>query len=282
MTAVGLLSVGAMGWQLARSLRARGIRVLTSAKGRSSATRGRAQELGVELVDDVGALVNTVEIIISLVPPASAMNVVKNVAESAPSEMLLVDANSIAPQTAASMDATLSAHGMRFVDASVMTLPRDVSPRMYVCGPAREAILDLDHEDFRMIDMGPQIGRASALKMCLSLLTKSTMGLWYAMLAAAERFEVQDELQAVLDVPHPLFSAETRAQIASYAEKDHLSVRASRWSGEMSECSKSLESLGAAQAYTEATERIFRLLAQAKTPGEVSGLAELLGSEKDR
>ncbi len=281
MTAVGLLSVGAMGWQLARSLRARGIRVLTSAKGRSSATRARGEQLGVELVEDVETLVSNVQIVISLVPPASAMNVVKNVMESASEGLLLVEADSIAPQTAQSMEGMLNARGLRFVDASVMTLPRDVSPRMYVCGAAREDVVALDHEDFRVIDMGPHVGRASALKMCLSLLTKSTMGLWYAMLASAERFEVQDELQEVLDVPHPLFSSETRAQIASYAAKDHLCVRAARWSGEMSECSKSLETLGAARAYAEATERLFRLLAQVDTPGEVSGLAALLGSKKD-
>jgi len=76
---VGIVSPGAMGSAIAHALAVGGARVVTSVSGRSERTRRLAERAGAELLPDLRAVVREAEVVLSIVPPESALGVLADV-----------------------------------------------------------------------------------------------------------------------------------------------------------------------------------------------------------
>src|SRR5690606_1858291 len=194
---IAVVATGEMGSAVGAALVRRGHRVITDLTGRSAASRALAAEAGIEDVGSVTTLVEIAEIVLSIVPPAVAPGFARTVAtalEKTGARPVFVDCNAVAPATVAEIASPFDALGTPFVDAGIVgPAPRADRPpvRFYVSGRARAALLALDVPEIKVIDMGDEVGRASAIKMCYAALNKGFDALLTSVLLAAERLGVR-------------------------------------------------------------------------------------------
>ncbi len=142
MRTIGLISPGDMGQAVGALLVDGGVRVVTCVAERSDRTRALARSAGFTEVPTLDALVRESELVLSIVPPAQAVAVARDVASalrSTGSRVVYVDCNAIAPRTARDVAAVIAPTGSGFVDAGIVGgPPRDApSPRFYASGPDR-------------------------------------------------------------------------------------------------------------------------------------------------
>src|SRR5829696_8556415 len=99
---VGVLHPGAMGAAIGGVLVAAGHDVVWASAGRSGATARRAADAGLRDVTDVRELARMSDVVLSICPPDAARAVASSVAGA---DGIFVDANAIAPHTAAEVAA---------------------------------------------------------------------------------------------------------------------------------------------------------------------------------
>ncbi|KAI0391150.1 6-phosphogluconate dehydrogenase C-terminal domain-like protein [Xylariaceae sp. FL0594] len=79
---IGIISIGDMGMGIAKLLVAHGFSVATTCKGRSNDTLERARSASVEVFDSDEELVETCDVILSVVPPRDALATAQRVANA--------------------------------------------------------------------------------------------------------------------------------------------------------------------------------------------------------
>lgn len=239
---IGILSPGDMGHGIGWALRDHGARVVTALAGRSARTRSLAAEAGIEDLGTVDALVAAADAVLSVVVPASAVAVARDVAAALarrPRQLLYVDANAISPTTAQAVETIVTTAGGSFVDGCIIgSPPPSDGTRLYTSGPegARAAAL-LSRYGLETADLGPVVGRASGLKMCYAAYTKGMQTLALEVLVAAEALGLTDSLNGT-----PGGIARERSRL----DRKLVTVppKAHRWVGEMEEIARTLEDLG--------------------------------------
>src|SRR2546422_463200 len=143
-TTIGLLNPGEMGSVVGAAVRSGGSRVLWAGEGRSAATRKRASEAGLEDAGSVSALVSASDVILSVCPPAAAVDVAAQVAKLRFAGTY-VDGNAIAPATAREIGGIIEKGGATFVDGGIIGPPpvKQGTTRFYVSGTGAERIAAL-------------------------------------------------------------------------------------------------------------------------------------------
>lgn len=253
-----MLSAGDMGHAVGRVARGRGCRVVTSLAGRSGRTRALAHEAGIGDGGDLAAVVEAADIILSILPPAEAPALARAVAACTVSakERLFVDCNAVAPATALAIGRTVSDAGFAFVDGGIVGRPPVAPPptRLYVSGPEAGRLAFLEDDRLTVRDLGPEPGRASALKMCYAALTKGSWTLFAALSTAAHRLGVAETLDREL--------AESQAAVRERQRTvlPRLPLDAGRWIGEMEEIAATLDAAGLPDGFHRAAAEMFRLL----------------------
>ena len=197
METVAVIGAGAMGAGVGRRLHDSGCTVLTLLDGRTQATRERAAAAGMR--EATPAEVGRADLVLSVVPPAQAGAVVDSLLPALSGGTLFCDANAVSPATTHRLADLVTGAGGRFVDGAVIGGPPADGydgPRLYLAGEhaAEVAALGGRGLDVRVLD-GP-VGAASALKMCYGGLNKGVIALATAVLLAAERHGVADDLVA--------------------------------------------------------------------------------------
>ncbi len=122
---IGILYAGELGSTFGSQLVGNGFRVVSTLEGRSARTGRLCQEAGLTVLDSVGRVLECSEVVISLVPPAAALDLARNVArllQSASRKLVYVDANSISPPTAIKIAEVLDLENVDFVDAAIRGL----------------------------------------------------------------------------------------------------------------------------------------------------------------
>jgi 3-hydroxyisobutyrate dehydrogenase-like beta-hydroxyacid dehydrogenase len=227
MPTVGLLHPGAMGATLARGLA--GAELLWCPDGRSDATRRRAE--AVRLTPYAfDALKAAAGVVISICPPAAAEDVARSLAGFGGT---FVDANAVSPMRKAQLGAPF---GERFVDGSVIG-GAGGPVRLYLAGERADEVAALFTGDVTAVDLGPEIGRASRLKMAYAHYQKGSRAL-----AAASHALVADS-----DLAGHLLAEGERIRAAALARPGELpgvAARAWRWGPEMLEIADTLEADG--------------------------------------
>ena len=255
---VGILSPGDMGHGVGRALReCNGLRVVTDLSGRSDRTRGLADAAGFEDLGSLDAVAAEADLVLSILPPAAAEGFAADLAGRIGADgPVFADMNAVAPETARRIAARFP--GDRFVDGGIVgPSPRGPKPtRFYVSGAPAAVMGALASERIAVRPLGPEIGRASAQKMLYSALNKGYWALQAAVLTAAERAGLSDELRAELAFSQPDVLARMEDRIGL------LPADAHRFHPEMAEIAAFFESLGMTTGFHRGAEDLFRLLAR--------------------
>src|SRR5690606_23825933 len=116
----------------------------------------------------------------------------------------------------------------------------------YVSGPYCAPVLALDCDTIRVRAIGAEIGRASALKMVYAALTKGTWALQTALLMAALRLDVYDELISEFE------GSQTDELKAMRARVPFLPADSGRWAPEMDEIADTFAAAGVPEGFHRA------------------------------
>ena len=132
---IGLLHPGEMGSTVGASARANASRVLWVSEERSAQTIARAAAAGLEDAKTHAALVAASDVIFSVCPPHSALDLARAVAAQGFSG-IFVDANAVAPGTAREIGHTVERGGATFVDGGIIGPPARArgTTRLYLSG----------------------------------------------------------------------------------------------------------------------------------------------------
>ncbi len=258
MKTIGVLSPGDMGHGVGRALReCNGLRMVTDLSGRSARTRGLAKAAGFEDLGSLDAVVEESDLVLSIMPPAAAEDFTARIAPLiGPDGPVFADMNAVAPETVRRIATRFPV--ARFVDGGIVgPSPKGPNPtRFYVSGAQAAAMEALASERIAVHPLGPEIGRASAQKMLYSALNKGYWALQAAVLTAAERAGLAEELRAELAFSQPAVLARMEERIGM------LPADAHRFHPEMAEVAAFFESLGMTTGFHRGAEDLFRLLAR--------------------
>ncbi|HVL85758.1 MAG TPA: hypothetical protein VM367_15945 [Pseudonocardia sp.] len=164
---IGVLHPGVMGAAIGSALKPVAGAVIWAVAGRGRATAKRAEIADLIGVPDVAGLARRSDLIVSVCPPAAALDVARQVAaalDGRPQRPLYVDANTVAPTTAREIGALLGAEHV--VDGLIVGPPawQRGSTVLWLSGTAATAVAALfDSSPFeaRVLDRG--LGAASGL-----------------------------------------------------------------------------------------------------------------------
>ncbi|HEX6997632.1 MAG TPA: DUF1932 domain-containing protein [Gammaproteobacteria bacterium] len=257
---VGLIGTGDMGSAVGAALVAAGYEVITDLSERSAHSRRLAEIARLTDVQSLRAVVERADLILSIVPPAAAPAVAERVADAmsaAGRRPVFADCNAVSPSTARAIARLFDPEA--FIDAGIVgRAPRARvagSTRVYASGEARAALLGLAVPELALIDMGPEVGRASAIKMMYASLNKGTDALHAAALLAAERLGVRAELMEELE------RSQKEALRRMTERVPFMAAVAERFVGEMHEIAATYESAGLTPDFHRGAAWLFERLA---------------------
>ena len=194
MSTVGVLHPGEMGAAIAVGACSAGNDVVWSTDGRSETTRRRADVAHLRPLENLAAVVELAEVLVSVCPPDSADDVARRVADCRFGG-IYVDANAVSPGTAARINALVTAAGATYVDGGIIGGP--TQPRLFLAGAAATAVAGLFSHATPVtavvLDDAGEYG-PSALKMTYAAWSKGTTAMLLAVAATAERLGVSAEL----------------------------------------------------------------------------------------
>ncbi len=255
---VALLSPGDMGHAIGAVLQRNGLRVITNLRGRSARTQALAQAAGISDIPDDESLVREADLLLSIMPPASAYALGERIASTlrhTETELIFVDCNAIAPRTAQALDHLLTEAGAAFVDAGIIggpPHPGEVGPRLYVSGTRAADVASLNEYGLDVRVVGTQSGQASGLKMCYASITKGLTALATTALVAGHTMGLQEELLAELQ-DLAIFRSIKRSVPA-------MPPKAYRWVGEMQEIARTFADLGLPAQMPEGASALYHFV----------------------
>jgi 3-hydroxyisobutyrate dehydrogenase-like beta-hydroxyacid dehydrogenase len=234
---VGLVHPGAMGASVGRCLQANRHEVLWASEGRSAATRERAQSF--RDVGTVQALAGEAELILSICPPHSALEVARSVEGFGG---MYVDANAISPMRARE----IAAIHPRFVDGGIVgSPPEEPGTTLYLSGSGAASVAVL----FVGTNLEARVvADASAIKMAYAAWSKGSAAMLLAIRDVARHFGVEDEWK--------LAAPELAARVPR-AEQS-AATKGWRWEGEMEEIADTFAAAGQPDGFHRAAARVYR------------------------
>jgi 3-hydroxyisobutyrate dehydrogenase-like beta-hydroxyacid dehydrogenase len=260
MRVVGILSPGAMGSAIGASLRAGGARVVTTVAGRSPRSAQFAQDAGIEVLPGIDEVVSAADLVLSVVPPDSALHVATALAAAAARtgrRPLVADLNAIAPATVADVHRALD--GLDLVDGSISGPPPadGRSTSIYLSGPSYLELASLAAPGIEWRPVGDRIGAASAVKMCTASVYKGLSAILAHALLTAEQHGVTNHVLADLDKLLP----------DALRQPVQAATKAWRFVGEMEQIAVTQAGAGLTPALFDGVAEVYRELATSQWGG---------------
>jgi 3-hydroxyisobutyrate dehydrogenase-like beta-hydroxyacid dehydrogenase len=256
---IAILMPGDMGHGCAIAFRENGFRVVTTLAGRSARTRGLAKTARVEDLGSFEAVVTQADLVLSILPPESALAQAKIVADAmiaTDRRPVYADCNAISPSTTKRVGAEVARAGAVYIDGGIIgsnPVKAKGGTRLYVSGPDVSAAQELDGKGFKVRALGAEIGRASAMKMIYAGATKGTFSLHAAILTAAQAHGLTDDYLAEIAESNP-------AMLTAMENKvPRIPLDAGRWLGEMNEIAATLAEAGVTPKFHEGAADIMAL-----------------------
>lgn len=270
---VGVVHPGAMGSSLMRTA---GGQVLWASENRSPATRARAEASGATEVATLAELTARADIVVSVCPPGSAVELAVEVADSG-FDGLYCDANAVSPATSHEIAQRFE----RFVDGGIIGPPvqSSGSTRLYLSGADAEAVAAVwEGTALGVHVIGDQPGQASALKMAYAGWTKASSALLLAIRAMARAEGVEDALVAEWDISRQGLAARSEWTAALTGPK------AWRFVGEMQQIADSMRAAGLSGLFHDGAGDTYQRMAPLKGRENptLDEVLELLGSPDRR
>jgi len=218
---IALIGYGEVGRILAADLRSAGVEDLIVWDRLfpvcASAPRRAAASSGMPVAASMAQAVSGRDLVISAVTAGNCAPAADEAARAIPSQAVYFDLNSVAPRTKRAAAAAIEAAGGRYVEAAVMSpiAPKRIGSPMLIGGPHAAAFEPLARRlgfaGIRVFDA--TVGKASAAKMCRSVMVKGLEALLAESLLAARRHGVE---RAVLESLGDLFPHEDWERIGAY------------------------------------------------------------------
>jgi 3-hydroxyisobutyrate dehydrogenase-like beta-hydroxyacid dehydrogenase len=193
--AIALIGFGEVGGIFARDLRATGARL---AAWDILFPSGKPESAHARLAHSAADAVRDAELIISAVTAAQTLEAAHSVCSGLPKGAWFLDLNSASPAMKKAAAGAIEAAGGRYVEAAVMSPvpPKRLATPMLLGGPHAQAFLPLASElGLRGCKpFSPELGKASAAKMCRSVMVKGIEALLTESLLSARRYGVENEV----------------------------------------------------------------------------------------
>ena len=253
---VALIGLGEVGQALARDLRASGVRAITAYDiafaNPESAQRKAAAALDLTVATSAKVAVDGAQLAICAVTAGSDLEAAAAVAPGVPSGVIYVDVNSVSPKTKQQAAAIIEKAGGRYVEAAVMSPihPKGIATPILLGGKHTAAFLELAGPlGFNAKFHSVEIGRASSVKMCRSIMVKGIEALVAEFLMTSHHYGVTDEVQASLNdlFPGHDWDKTGRYMLSRVLEHGH------RRAEEMREVVKTIADAGVEPMMTRAT-----------------------------
>ena len=262
LTSVAILMPGDMGHGCATLFRQHGLRVITCLAGRSQRTKSLAEKAGLEDLPSLGDVVQTADLILSILPPEYALAQAQEVAATMAAVHAYpdyVDCNAISPATANAVAAAFDGLPVNVADGGIIglnPLKEAGKTRLYVSGAATALVRQLDGRGMVVRDLGGEIGRASAMKMVYASSTKGAFSLFTAVAVMAELTGLRDEIFAEL--------AESQPHIMATIDRmaPRIPLDAKRWIFEMEEIASTYDAYGMTPHFHQGATAMMRLANQ--------------------
>ena len=283
---IGVLHPGEMGGSVGASARANASRVLWASEDRSAQTAERAAAAGLEDAKTLASLVAASDVILSVCPPHSALDLARSVAAHGFSGVY-VDANAVAPGTAREIGRIVEKGGGKgggkgvgqggatFVDGGIIGPPARArgTTRLYLSGEQAGRIVSLFEQgplEAIAVEGGP--GAASALKMAYAAYTKGTSALLVSIRALAMHEGVDSALLAEW--------ARSQGDLGARSERaaGETARKAWRFAGEMAEIAATFDDAGLPDGFFLAAGKIYESLAGYKDASGMPSAAEVAKS----
>lgn len=208
---VGLVGYGEVGRILAEDLRSQDVRVSAyDIKLRSDQTGGalrdHASSYGVALANSHADLAAQADFIVSAVTASQAVPVAQACAPGVKQGAWFLDFNSASPGAKQRAAALIDGKGGRHVEGAVMTSipPKRIKVPLLLGGRGAEALAPLLVElGFDAKVASPELGVASAVKMCRSVMIKGMEAMVIEAFTTARAYGVEDAVLASLKETFP-------------------------------------------------------------------------------
>jgi 3-hydroxyisobutyrate dehydrogenase-like beta-hydroxyacid dehydrogenase len=168
--------------------------------------RDRAQRARVRAADTFDDAVAGMQVVISAVTASSSADVAARAAGVLRSGQVLLDINSVSPAKKKSNAALVEAAGADYVEAAVMAPvpPQRLQVPMLLGGKRAAALAEqLRGVGMNATALAEEIGVASAVKMCRSIVIKGLEALTMESMLAARRFGAEREVLESLNGTFP-------------------------------------------------------------------------------
>jgi 3-hydroxyisobutyrate dehydrogenase-like beta-hydroxyacid dehydrogenase len=280
-TTIGVLHPGEMGSVVAACARQAGARVLWASAGRRSATRDRAAAAGLEDAGTLRDLVAASDVILSVCPPESALDVAREVAAT-DFGRIYVDGNAVSPATTREIGRVIEGAGATFIDGGIIGPPprKPGTTRLYVSGAGAPQVKALFGDSaLEVIVLDAPAGAASAVKMAYASWTKGTSALILSVRALAAIEGVEDALLAEWRTSQPQLIKRSEDAASGSAPK------AWRFVGEMNEIAATFAAAGLPDGFHKAAAEIWSRLSSykdAKNPSIADVVDVLVASRQPR
>lgn len=255
---VAILSPGDMGHAVGRAFKQSGRRIVTCLAGRSARSKGLAESGGFELADTLEEMVSSADLVLSILPPSAAIDTAKAVAAAMQATgqfPLYVDCNAISPDTTKTVGGIIQNAGASYLDAGIVGPPPGKgNPRFYVSGSNADVFNEFDGAGIVVKILGPEIGQASAMKMCYAAITKGSFTLYTSALIAAEVFGLTEAYIEEVGSSRPAVMKDMRSAVPRQP------LDAGRWIGEMEEIAATFKSVGLSSGFHDGAAETYRML----------------------
>ena len=254
---MGFIGFGEAGFELARGLHSAGEAPLyacdqaTLDPARSLWLRNRARDAGAVFLESVEEVVKKAEIILSVVTPEASLSAVREATPHLRPGKIYLDLTSSFPEDMKAASALVEPTGAGFVDGAIMgALPiSGHKVLIYAAGtPAEGAARLLNQRGMNLHVVGQEPGRASAIKLILSVSSKGLEAILVETLLAAHHYGVEEQ---VVSAFHQFFTKGLGAAIDRLVGSD--AVHSGRRVKEMESSVRLLQNLGIDPIMTEAT-----------------------------
>lgn len=257
---IALVGFGEAGGILGHDLAKQGIDVsffdilLRSKKGRA-AMLAKAATSGAHAKETLREAVRGVELVISAVTASSAPSVAREAAPLLAPGQFFLDINSVSPETKRREARHFEKSKGQFVEAAVMAPvpPQRIEVPMLLGGRCAAALVPrLQATGMNASAVSDEIGVASAIKMCRSVMIKGLEALAIESLFAARRYGAEDAVLASLDATFP--SMGWKARLPDYLI-GRVAEHGRRRAAEMREAALAVAEVGMAPLLTERTAK---------------------------
>ena len=238
MNKVAIIGFGEVGSIFAHDLAAKGAGI--AVYDLDPAARARAGELAME---SPAAALEGAAIAFVSVTAGSVLEAMRSLQGGLGHAPFVVDVNSVSPSTKVEAARLVQAAGGRYVEAAVMASvpPKRLATPMLLGGPhAAGFIAAAAGFGMDLTDYAPDIGRASSVKMCRSVMIKGLEALTTECMLAARHYGVEEDVLRTMGdtLPHPDWPG-----LARYVISRAL-IHGKRRAEEMREVARTVEDAG--------------------------------------